>query len=70
MSEPLQFEEAIARLDELLAALEEGKIPLNQSLSYYEEGISLIKSCKEELVSAKTRIRILTPEEMDTGEIE
>ena len=40
-SEPLRFEDALERLEEIVHSLEEGDIGLNESLERYEEGIKL-----------------------------
>lgn len=54
------FEEASARLAEIVSALEDGTAPLDRSLALYEEGIALVRFCNETLDSAEKRIRILT----------
>ena len=55
----LGFEEAIARLDEIVSALEGGKAPLDESLSLFEEGIRLVKSCSEKIESAEQQVKLL-----------
>ena len=57
------FEEAVARLNEIVAALEDGSAPLDRSLALYEEGIALVRFCNEALDSAERRIKILTRNE-------
>ena len=41
----VNFEQAAARLDEIVRLLERGDAPLDQSLSLFEEGAGLIKVC-------------------------
>ena len=41
----LTFEQAMARLEEIVAQLEAGDHPLAESLSLYEEGAKLMKQC-------------------------
>jgi exodeoxyribonuclease VII small subunit len=53
------FEEALARLEAIVAALEEGQIPLAESLARYEEGIKLLKHCYLALAGAERRIEVL-----------
>jgi exodeoxyribonuclease VII small subunit len=53
------FEEAMARLEEILRALESGSEGLDSSLKLYEEGISLIRTCSEKLESAEQSVKIL-----------
>jgi exodeoxyribonuclease VII small subunit len=53
------FEEALARLEAIVGALEEGQIPLADSLARYEEGIKLLKHCYQTLANAQRRIEVL-----------
>ncbi|MBR5870828.1 MAG: exodeoxyribonuclease VII small subunit [Clostridia bacterium] len=54
------FEDALARLNEIVAALENGTAPLDQSLALYEEGIALVRLCTEKLDAAEQQIKVLT----------
>jgi len=56
----LTFEAAMARLEEIVADLESGKLSLEESLQKFEEGIALGKTCREFLDRADVRIRTLT----------
>jgi geranylgeranyl diphosphate synthase type II len=58
----LTFEAAMARLEQLVAELESGKLSLEDSLKKFEEGITLGKTCRDFLDSADVRIRTLTAE--------
>ena len=63
------FEEAMARLEEIVSSLEEGKTGLDDSLCIYEEGVKLVKFCHETLDKAEQRVRILMKnEEGEMGE--
>ncbi len=57
--EPASFEEALARLEEIVEALEEGQVSLADSLARYEEGIQLLKQCYQSLGQAERRIELL-----------
>lgn len=59
------FEEAIARLDEIVQRLETGNIALDESLNLFEEGIGLAKYCSERLDAAEGRLQILMGFEND-----
>lgn len=59
----LTFEEALARLQQILQSLESGNAPLDDSLAMYEEGVRLVKLCNQKLDSAQQRVKIL-----ETGE--
>ena len=67
-AEDMNFEEAMARLEEIVRSLESDKTPLDGSLSLFEEGISLVKRCGSLLDDASDRIKILT-RSAQTGEI-
>ena len=55
----LKFEEAMARLEQIVRALEGGNVPLDESLTLYEEGVRLVKLCSSRLENAEKRIKIL-----------
>ena len=54
--ENIKFEEAMARLDEILKQLETGKLELEDSINRYKEGMDLIKYCKSKLTSYEADI--------------
>jgi exodeoxyribonuclease VII small subunit len=58
-SEPA-FEEALERLEAIVAALEKGDQPLDESLRLFEEGIGLTRRCAAHLDRARRRIDVLT----------
>ena len=58
--ETLSFEEAFERLEATIAALQDGKIPLDQALQQYQEGIKLAQHCNELLQKAELTIQQLT----------
>ncbi len=60
----LSFEEAIARLEVIVRAMEGDAVTLEESLTLYEEGVVLCRRCQGELEAAEQRVKILkrTPE--------
>lgn len=52
----LSFEEKLARLEEIVAALEKGDAPLADSLKLFEEGTKLAGACTEELDKAEQQV--------------
>ena len=64
----LSLEEAMSRLEEVVAELENEKLPLEKSLKLYEEGVKLASQCAGELETAKRKIQIL--QQGADGEIE
>ncbi len=60
VKEKKSFEEAIERLQEIVAALESGKEPLEDSMALFEEGAKLSKECYTALSQAEQRITEFT----------
>ena len=54
------FEAAIAELDSIVKKLEEGDLPLEQSMALYERGVQLTRFCHARLEDAERRIELLT----------
>jgi exodeoxyribonuclease VII small subunit len=52
----LSFEQALAALEEIVARLESGSVPLDESISLYEKGEELRKQCQARLDTAQQRI--------------
>jgi exodeoxyribonuclease VII small subunit len=63
----MTFESALARLDEIVRAMENGQAMLDESLSLYEEGIQLIQFCSKALDDAEQKVKIL--QKGDAGEL-
>ena len=55
----LTFEVALKRLEEIVHLLEEGNTPLTDSLSLFEEGITLVKLCNSQLDGAEQKVKLL-----------
>jgi len=53
------FEQALAELEKVVAELESGEIPLEESIELYERGIASFKRCHELLRAAEKRIETL-----------
>ncbi len=45
----LTFEEAMEKLEEIIGKLEEGDVPLEKAISYYQDGMILSKICSDKL---------------------
>ena len=52
----LSFEKAIEELESIVKRLEEGKVPLEESVAIYERGESLKRRCQELLQQAEARL--------------
>ena len=55
----LSFEEAFGQLEAAVAALQDGNMPLERALHYYEEGMKLAQHCNELLQKAELRVQQL-----------
>lgn len=55
----IKFEDAMARLELIVAELEKGDLPLDESLKIFEEGIKLSKSCLKILDDTERKVEIL-----------
>ncbi len=53
------FEQALGRLEEIVARLERGDLELEAALSAFEEGVSLSRSCADRIEQAERRIEAL-----------
>ena len=60
----LTFEKALEELEALVTRMEDGKLPLEESLAAYQRGAELIKYCESRLTDAQARIAVL-----DGGEL-
>jgi len=63
--ENLSFEEAYAQLEAAVSALQDGQMPLERALQYYEEGMKLAQYCHELLQKAELRMQQLSVDEED-----
>jgi exodeoxyribonuclease VII small subunit len=59
----LKFEDCLARLEQIVGALEAGNLPLEDSLKVFEEGIALARHCSRYLDDAERRIEMLVKDE-------
>jgi len=59
----LSFEDAIKELTTIVERIEQGEIPLQDSLQQYEKGMALIKHCRTILAKAEQRIEKISKEE-------
>ncbi|MBK7934811.1 MAG: exodeoxyribonuclease VII small subunit [Pyrinomonadaceae bacterium] len=53
------FEQSLVELEEIVGKLEDGDMPLEESLALFERGIALSRDCRARLSNAERRIEIL-----------
>ena len=59
----LKFEYGLKRLEEIVAKLESGNLPLDDSLKLFEEGVKLVRFCNERLAEAQQKVELLTKDQ-------
>lgn len=63
----MSFEQAMRSLEEIVSKLEEGDVPLEKAISYYQEGMNLSKLCNNKLKSVQDKMTKIMNEQ---GELE
>lgn len=56
---PADFEKTLAELERIIARLEEGDLPLEESVKQFERGMALLKDCQKTLNRAEQKVKIL-----------
>jgi exodeoxyribonuclease VII small subunit len=56
------FEEALANLEALVEAMEEGDLSLEESLKAFEQGIKLTRECQAAIEQAEQKVNLLVKE--------
>ena len=64
----ISFEDAMKELEQIASQLEKGDLNLDQSVTKFEEGMKLSKTCNKILEDAEKRISILIKNEDDVTE--
>jgi exodeoxyribonuclease VII small subunit len=74
-SPKIDFESAMRDLEALVEQLEQGDLPLEESLAAFERGVMLTRSCQTALTEAEQKVEILLKkagepaiEKFDTGD--
>jgi exodeoxyribonuclease VII small subunit len=56
---PATYGEAVQQLEELIAGLESGQLPLEQLLGQYQRGTELLKFCRDSLQAVEDQVKVL-----------
>lgn len=64
------FETALKELERIVRRLEEGDLPLDDSLKLFEDGVKLSRECQERLNQAERRIEVLLKDENGNPQLE
>ena len=64
------FEEKVKKLEEILAELESGELPLEEAIARYRRGIEILRSCYEELDEFEGKlVKLVRLEDGKVGEV-
>ena len=61
-ADDIPFEKALEELEAVVASLESGKLPLEESLAAYQRGAQLLRQCEGRLATAQARVSVLEGE--------
>ena len=56
---PIDFEDALAKLENIVKQIENDEIKLDDAFLQYQEGVKLIKFCQEKLRNVEQQVKIL-----------
>ena len=62
------FEEQLEQLEAVIAALEQGDMPLDKSIEEYRRGVELTRAHKAQLEGARRQLALLDADEGEDGE--
>ncbi|MEK3709537.1 exodeoxyribonuclease VII small subunit [Bacillus sp. FSL K6-1005] len=62
-NENITFEEAMKGLESIVSKLEEGDVPLEQAINYFQEGMALSKMCHEKLQKVEKQMDFILKED-------
>ena len=63
------FEQAMERLDEIVARMEVEKLPLEEMVASYEEGMQLLQSCRQRIEAARRRVELINAGNGETASL-
>ena len=56
---PASYGDAVAQLEQLIAGLESGQLPLEDLLGQYQRGTELLRYCRERLQAVENQVKVL-----------
>lgn len=56
------FEASLSELEKIVKQLEDGDLPLEESLKLFEAGVKLARECRQRLANAERKIEVLLKE--------
>lgn len=61
--EEISFESAMEKLEKIVEKLEEGEVPLEKAINYYQEGMKLSKICSDKLTNVEKQMEQIVNEQ-------
>ncbi|KGX88835.1 exodeoxyribonuclease VII small subunit [Pontibacillus litoralis] len=61
--EQISFEDAMKQLEQIVEKLEEGDVPLEKAITFYQEGMKLSKLCNDKLVKVEKQMQQIMNEQ-------
>ena len=65
----MSFEESLLELERTIEKLENGQLPLDESLELFEKGIKLVKECDTKLKNARQKVEKLIEENSELNSL-
>lgn len=62
-NETLTFEQAMKELEQIVHKLEEGNVPLEEAITYYQKGMQLSNYCNEKLKNVEGQLTKMVSED-------
>jgi len=56
------FTQNMEKLQEIISALDDGKIPLEDAMALFKEGVTIVKACRDYLEDTRQQIELLDPD--------
>lgn len=61
----MEFEKKLKRLEEIVGRMEDGNLPLEESLKLFEEGVKTSRDCQKMLSEAEEKVKVLLAVDSD-----
>ena len=68
MAKKFDFNKGLQELESIVQSMESGELSLEESLKYFEQGVTLTKQCQQALNEAEQKISIFTAKDDYQGE--
>lgn len=65
-AEPASYESALEELEQLVARIESGQLPLDEMLAGYQRGAALLSFCRQRLEAVQDQIKLLDEGQLQT----